>query len=476
MSSIPEIFASLGYTGNNIYDLSFFNYQSPLVINSHSIQKDQRVSPYNLVRGFQNSLIALAIFESIDREVTPSEFAFYGNSKTINTELKNLLEASMDFNKLLKDWVTSFYGTGGDLLVYEDTNGLIRSQTFFENGKEAVGFRIDEFTGKISEYAILDLKSSQIVEMVDIENALHLKYANPHNSPLGVTPAMTLLPLWELKNAILAANETIYKNGIQAAKLISPKVEAIANATSNNKEFYLDEIDRLAEEMNAATGLHNRNKTIVSAIPGIQVDDLQMNNSQMRTVEVVDNFIDKQTYITYSQDESLFDTGKSKYNNAEIIRDTRSKAIQKKSKIITKDAVQNWIMKRIYPKYNPDKYPFEYSQIVTDETIRDQEQKTESLKVMLDFFVKAKATGINVKISPEKKESLKEVGLIIEDDLPVKPQETEITNEEVLPKNQERQITREEKETVVTRAEKPDNIEKAKQVLTKALSRQLQSF
>lgn len=422
---------------------SFFKYDSPLLTtyNNKSIETDRRFSPQEMVKTFKQSLVALSIYESTSREFTQKEFDFYNKSKTVNEKLKTLLIDHGNFAEVLEKFVSSMYGTGGDLLVYrKKVKGKweIFARSFFENGKEAVGFIYDEKTNTITKYVTLDLtNSSRVLDVIDPSNAYHVKYANPFNSPLGITPAMVLMPLWQLKHYILGANETIYKNGIQAAKLISPAKNTIEGLNQDQQATLDFLLDKLGMELNDVTGLHNRNKTLLSAIPGIEVHDLQMNNSEMRTVEIVEKFIDKQTYIVYSQDPSNFDISNSKYNNGEMVRDDRSKAISNKAKDVS-GIVENFIMPTIWPSYNKIRYPFRYTKILTQETLEEQNQRIQATQVSLDFFVKAKQTGIDVKFSNDwKEEAEKNFGVIIGNEHPVDSQQVVTPNGKDNEKTQE---------------------------------------
>ena len=232
---------------------------------------------------------------------------------------------------------------------------------------------------------------------------------------------------WRFKSQIMYANETIYLNGLQASKLITVKnLNGLENPEAYAK--LIESISKLKEELKAGTGLLNRNKSLVTAVPNLEVQDLQLNNVNMETMKVLD-WIDEQTYLASGIPQELFKPEKNKYSDSEILRDEVRLYIDRKFKCLTENVVSNFILPRLLPNFKYNKYKYSYLKTITNEDLAIQEQSVEKIKVLLDFYNQAKANGLNVTFSEEKKTDLLKFGLIIQDDKPVENQPIETENQ-----------------------------------------------
>lgn len=405
------------------FDNSYYGGNVPILLNtgSNTQQTDYRRSPKQLVKYWTSSKIALGIYDKINSEVTKEDFCFRPikptASQNIADQLTNLLNENVDIQLILDKIIAGFWGTGGDILVYYK-NGKFNAYNFFEEGCERIGFYLNR-NNQIYKYDILDLTSGQRIDTIEARNAVHLKFANPFSSVLGVTPAIVLYDIWELKESISTSNKSIFKNGLQASKLISLKPFR-ESAGEGELSHTIEYLDKLTQEIKQGSGLYNRNKTWVSGVPGLQVDDLQLDNVQMETMNFIDK-IDEQTYLAFGLPMEVFNPRYNKYNDVEILRDMIRKYIDKKMRVFTYGVVTEFILPRLIPNFRFNKYEYKYKKTITAEDIELQNQRIEKTKVFFDFLTEAKKSGLNVSLTDEKKTELEEYGVIIETGTPLEP-------------------------------------------------------
>lgn len=430
------------------YDNSYYNGNAPIVLNSgnKTQTKDYRKNPRDLVKYWTSSKIALGVYDKINSEVTCEDFCFVPTSKNssqvVADKLTDLLNNAVDTQLILDKIISGFWGTGGDILVYEK-QGQYFAYTFFEEGQERVAFYVDQRLNKITRYDILDLYSGQTIDSVEAKDAVHLKFANPFSSILGVTPAIVLYDYWQLKQSIQTSNESIFRNGMQASKLVSLK--PFKNDISQAEmELTVEQLNKLKSEMTQGSGLYNRNKTWLSGVPGVQVDDLQLSNVDMESMNVIDK-IDEQTYLAFGVPMEAFNPRFGKYDDVEVIRDMVRKYIDKKMRVFTYDVVTNYILPRLIPNFKFNKYKYRYKKTITAEDLELQNLKTEKTKVFFNFVTDAKKAGLEISFTEEKKAELEEYGILINDPEPqTLPIEKGVENENS--DNEEETIENEEVE------------------------------
>ena len=403
------------------YDKSYYGGNLPVILNSGQFkQTDNRKTPLGLVKYWTTSKIALGVYDKIKTEVNANDFCFVPKSESasqvVAEKLDNILTEAIDLQNIIDKIVAGFWGACGDILIYEK-NGEFKAYNFFEEGKERVGFYTDSETNQIYRYDILSLYSGQTIDSVEAKNAVHLKFANPFSSVLGVTPAIVLYDYWRLKEQISIANETIYSNGLQASKLLSVKPfnDMGQEAILKHLEMHLI---KLKEEVNQGSGLLNRNKTWISGVPGLQVDNLQMNNAEMKSMEIIDK-IDEQTYLAFGVPMELFNPRYNKYNDVEILRDMIRKYIDKKMKCYTQNVITDFILPRLFSNFKFNKYEYKYKKTITAEDLELQKQKTEKTKVFFNFLTEAKKSGLDISLTDEKTKELENYGIIIKTNSPV---------------------------------------------------------
>lgn len=410
-------FKNLGFTAGEGYGYNpgFFG-ANPAVLYTNTgnyIQTDDRVSPSTLIKNFERAQVPLAIYDAIYSEIDINDFVFMGESDAVNEALKSLLFDSVDLQDIIDKWVASFWGTGGDFILCKKDSEFLPF-SFFEEGNDRVGYRTSKSGDKIIEYVAYKRNSTtDIQDKFPAKNVRHLKYANPHNSLLGRTPAMILHPLWNLKDMILKSQETPYSKGMQASKLLSIQPQAMEGSTPEIVNTYVEKLNILKEELSNTTGLINRNSSVLTSIPGLKVDDLQLNNAEMKSMEIIQR-IDELTYITYSQDPGMYDSRLNKYSDSEILRDTKRKAIESKINRML-SLLQTFVMPAIYPEYNGKDYPIKYLKTVTKEELEIKDRKNDETKIFFDFLGQAKSSGLSVSITDEKKEELARFGIVIDE-------------------------------------------------------------
>lgn len=377
--------------------------------------KDTRFTAGMLNYVFFSNPLAFGIYNKIQGLIKTREYGFYGKNENINKELKRLLQAS-GFDKRLENGILpAMFGTGGGNGLYytvkkSNGNPEIRFEPFIQANYIRVAVTGDNVGyNEPTKYEVLTPVTQRPLHEFKPEDVYHLKFSSPNGDALiGTGPIISLAKLWLVKLRGLEASGNVFTNGLQAAYVIGLDAGAMSKAPGGIRINDLKDIKKqMVEELKQGTGLENRNRSLISMMP-LTFNKLQMTNVEMETLKLID-LTNQETFAAYGIDPAVMDISKSKYDNADLSNDTLYKAIEPIIHQIIK-AEMEYVMPRLYPGYNPDKYPFRLAYEPTTEDMAIKEIKQKDLQIWLENYIKAVQAGMKVNPTPEKVEELKAHG------------------------------------------------------------------
>jgi hypothetical protein len=396
-------------SGLSFFDPTQFMYASY----NGAGQIDSRYTAQAISTVFLANPVAFGILNKIQDLILSREYGFFGKNEEINKYYRKLLDLS-GFRKRLKEGIIpAFWGTGGGNVLYYSlikNNRLeIKAEPFVTNGFQRVQVRgdFDNTNLEVKGYDILN-SSRRTVYSFDADDVYHLKYSAPDgNYMFGSSPIIVLAKQFMTKLRAMAANETVFQNGLQASYLVGLDAQKMISSGANATNI-LNAENKLKEELKQASGLRGRNSFVYTGVP-LTMEKIQLSNVEMETIKILD-VINQETFSAYGVDPAVLDTSKSKYDNADIAMDNLYTAINPKIEEIVR-AEMEYSMPRLDPKYNPEKYPFRMAYEPTKESMELKKIKQDDLKIFFDFLIKSKDVGLIVQPTADKARELKELGI-----------------------------------------------------------------
>ena len=376
-------------------------------------QVDSRYTAQALSTVFMANPVAFGILNKIQDLIISREYGFFGKNENINKEYKKMLDKSGFKKRIFQGIIPAFWGPGGGNILYytlKGKNGIqINAEPFVTSGFQRVQVHGDQNNNnlEVQKYDILD-QSRGVIHSFTPDEVYHLQYSSPDgNYMFGTSPVIVLAKHFMTKLRALAANETVYQNGLQASYLLGIDASKMisSGASIGNVEVAQD---KLKQELKQASGLQGRNSFIYTGVP-LQMEKIQLSNVEMETLKLLE-MINNETFAAYGVDPSILDISKSKYDNADVAMDNLYISIRSKIKRIV-EAEMEYTMPRLDPQYNPDKYPFRMAFEPTQEALEIKKIKQTDLEIFFDFLIKAKDVGLIVKPTPEKAKELQELGI-----------------------------------------------------------------
>lgn len=415
--SFADLFLKGDEPGFNNGELSFFDPTKFLYANYSAIgQIDSRYTAQAISTVFMCNPVAFGILNKIQDLILARDYGFFGKNENINREYKRLLDASGFKKRLIQGIIPAFWGTGGGNILYytlkENNQIIIKAEPFVTNGFQRIQVRGDIFNAnlEVQGYDVLDQNRREIYKF-DKNEVYHLQYSSPDgNYMFGSSPVIVLAKQFMTKLRAMAANETVFKNGLQASYLLGIDASKMVKTGASIGNIEAAQT-KLKAELQQASGLAGRNSFVYTGVP-LTMEKIQLSNVEMETIKLLE-MINADTFSAYGVDPSILDISKSKYDNADIAMDNLYISIRSKIKRII-EAEMEYTMPRLDPKYNSDKYPFRMAFEPTQESMELKRIKQEDMKIFFDFFLKAKDVGLPVRPTAEKTQELKELGVIID--------------------------------------------------------------
>lgn len=406
-------------TGQDIYDLlddsgSYFggkNFNS-FVYNGQTYKKQDVVVPSLMTYAFMINATAIGLYNRIEDIYLNRYYGFYGKDKRRNDAYKQLLDSTGFKDRLKRSILPAFYGTGGGDVIYYMKDGKVYNEPFIRSSRYRVQVLGDKNEREITpvSYEVLDSKGT-VIEKLSRNDVYHLQYSSPDgNGLIGINPVITLTKALVLHWRAMAANETVYTNGLQAATLVSLDASRLGGMGADEVAFAQN---RLRKQLAQGTNLRNRNGVLIVDFP-VNFQNLQITNADMKTMELVEK-LDKMVYSAYSVDPGAVDSSKSKYNNAEIARDSLYKSLQSKINYIA-EAEMEFTMKKLDPKYDKYAYPLKIAIDPVQEDLEIKRLQQESFAVWFKSYTDMVKAGIPVRLTEEKKKELELSGFIVDFD------------------------------------------------------------
>lgn len=411
----------LSYQADSFGEGSFFNdnFGSLLGTSNFSGIRDTRFTPALLNYMFTANPLAFGIYNKIQNAILGKKYKFCGKNDLKNKYYLELLEQSGFKKRLFESFIPAFWGTGGGNALYyvvkENGDAKICLDPFIMAGDTRIRICGDNgINNQPTKYEVLQIGTQSPVytfEKKGLQAVRHIKYASPNaDSLLGTSPIIALCKIWALKSKALSATETVFGNGLQASHIISLEVDKMSDVRGGVKLPDIQSIgNKLAQEiMQGATGLRNKNTAIVSPVP-ISTTKIQSNNVEMETVKLID-IADDQTYIAYNMDKAVFDTSKSKYNNADLALDSVWKAVQPQLNTFL-DTEMEFVMPFLDSTYDIEKYPLRFEFDPTTQDFETAKLKQDTMSIYLNSLATLNKNGVLARPTTQMLGELQENGM-----------------------------------------------------------------
>lgn len=400
---------------------SFFvdNFQNVLGLSNFAGVTDTRFTPALLNYMFTANPLAFGIYNKIQNAILGKKYKFCGKNELKNRYYLELLNSSGFQKRLFESFIPAFWGVGGGNALYyllkENGKPKIHLDPFIQAGDIRVRVYGDRgINNEPVKYEILQNGLNNVIysfEGANLKNVRHLKYSTPSgDSLIGTSPVISLVKIWALKSKALTATETVFGNGLQASHIVALEVDKMSDVRGGVKLPDIQAIsNKLAQEIvQGMTGLRNKNKAIVSPVP-ITTTKIQSNNVEMETVKLID-IADDRTYIAYNMDKAVFDTSKSKYNNADLALDSVWKAVQPQLNVFL-GAEQEFVMPFLDSSYDPEKYPLRFEFDPTTQDFETAKLKQETMAILLNSLASLNKNGVLAKPTTQMLKELQENGI-----------------------------------------------------------------
>jgi hypothetical protein len=411
----------LSYQVDGFGEGSFFNDNFGNLLGTSNFNgiRDTRFTPALLNYMFTANPLAFGIYNKIQNAILGKKYKFCGKNDLKNKYYLELLEQSGFKKRLFESFIPAFWGTGGGNALYyvvkENGEAKICLDPFIMAGDTRIRvFGDNGINNQATKYEVLQTGTQSPVyafEKKGLQAVRHIKYASPNaDSLLGTSPIIALCKIWALKSKALSATETVFGNGLQASHIISLEVDKMSDVRGGVKLPDIQSIgNKLAQEiMQGATGLRNKNTAIVSPVP-ISTTKIQSNNVEMETVKLID-IADDQTYIAYNMDKAVFDTSKSKYNNADLALDSVWKAVQPQLNTFL-DTEMEFVMPFLDSTYDIEKYPLRFEFDPTAQDFETAKLKQDTMSIYLNSLATLNKNGVLARPTTQMLGELQENGM-----------------------------------------------------------------
>jgi hypothetical protein len=262
------------------------------------------------------------------------------------------------------------------------------------------------------------------------------------NPAFGSNPVLHAAKYLRLQYVMMMSQDTIFSGGMQASKFFGIDIDAMLKLNATPTQINLA-TKKLVEDLRQANGIRNRNRAIVLN-NALKAYDVQMNNSEMRTPELLP-MLKEAIFNFYSVDPSILDISQSKYDNAEQAKDQLYQQIMPFLGQIQTYA-EEWKLPQIDPEFDRSRFVVRFSRQFSDEEIRikesvskDNQTYFQNLKIANEAM---SSHGIAVFPTPDKLKYYQEQGFEMvtpdKEDVNIKPSKenqtldhfTQLTKEE----------------------------------------------
>lgn len=322
--------------------------------------------------------------------------------------------------EIINNMIVSAYGLGlgGGIAYKVKKNGKlkIKFDPYIMSGFPRIAFEGDNRLANpdIQKVFILD-QNAKDVYTFNYKDVYHYQFCNPTADLRFAMNGVVAVAKWvALKYHIGASNDAVFSNGMLAKYLVG--LDSNKMQTSGMSEEAIRASTNLLEKkLREATGVKHNGGMIFTPFP-LTFQDIQMNNSQMRTWEGINN-IEDQIYFAMGVDKALLDTSKSKYNNIDQAIDQLYQAVYAFT-IDVQNLMERFVLPAIIPnEFKNRQFIYRIPRQFTQEEIRIKEIKN---KEFGDYFSNLKVaneslSSYNLAVLPteDKLKTLEEYGVYI---------------------------------------------------------------
>ena len=342
---------------------------------------DYRIPPQMLSYVVQDPVI-FGMIRVIIANIFKNSWQFSGNSRKVKLYTETL--KTLEWDKAAEDIVMAWIGAGGGnaLILFEKDGQIsignktykklrLRVEPFLAEGKYRIKIFPDHNQRKIIKYEILGY-NLDIIQTLDANQVIHARYLDADGDfRFSNSPAIVAARPVNLAFEGMIASETVYTNGMNFNKSISPDFSAA-------KDVEMFKVmdgnwDKFVALLETTRGVRNRNKDLVGKVP-LKIEKIGTNNVDMQTIALIQE-CEKLMQAAFGVALSnLGFTESANYSTSEQNRENVSELntnwlIKKLEKL-----VMNEIMPRMFPDYDSFSEPYKhnYDPTLEDITVRGQ--------------------------------------------------------------------------------------------------------
>jgi hypothetical protein len=353
-----------------------------------SWQYDWRVPPQALAFVVQDPVI-FGMIRAVSANIFKNKWAFTGQGRKskLYTEFLKMLGWDIISQQMVNHiWLGSAGGNG--LLYFEKNSQRIqvgsqsyqvprmRLEPFLAEGKYRVKIFPDYNRREITKYQIVNWDMSEI-KTLNADEVIPIKYLSVDGDfRFSNSPAVVAAKVANLKFQAFVASETVYSNGMNFNKILSPDF-SIAKDDAMLK-VVTSAWNQFTNILESTRGVYNRNKDIVSKTP-IRVDNIGVNHRDMQTAEILQE-TNKEIQAAYGVALSnLGFTESANYStseqNRENISELNSNWLVKK----LEDIIMESVMPLFFPDYDRFADPFVQSYDPSSEDLEVRQQNINTI-------------------------------------------------------------------------------------------------
>jgi len=351
---------------------------------------DYRIPPQMLAYVVQDPII-FGMIRIIIANIFKNSWQFLGNPRKVKlyTETLKTLEWDEAAEAIILAWIGA---GGGNALVLFEKNGKIsinnityeklklRVEPFLAEGKYRVKVYPDYNQRQNFKYEIINYNLTTI-QTLDADQVIHARYLDADGDfRFSNSPAIVAARPVNLAFEGMVASETVYTNGMNFNKSISPDF-------SSAKDVEMFKVmdgnwDKFVAVLESTRGVRNRNKDLVGKVP-LKVDKIGTNNVDMQTIALIQE-CEKLMQAAYGV--ALSNLGFTESANYSTSEQNRENVSELNTNWLTKKLeklVMNEIMPRMFPDYDPTSEPFKQNYDPSQEDIQIRSQNIATFNTYL---------------------------------------------------------------------------------------------
>jgi len=418
--SYSELFTQSENLGST---LSWLNYTSYTSFDSRNGLMDRRFDLKELAQVVMNSPTWYGIFQKIEAMIKMSGYEVYevddnGNFKITDKsrQIKKILEEKR-IDRIIQNMLVAAYGLGlGGGIGY-----FVNGQPYFDpytlDGVPRVVFWLNQ-TSKIPQIEIVEILDSEArpVYKFKYEKVYHYQFSNPTGTLSFGSNGVVVAARWlRLEYLIMAANDQAFANGLHITKVASLNASELKNLGASQAD--IEQATRLLQQrLKEANGIKNAGRILFIPFPMTFQDISLANNSQMRSVEIL-NKINEMIHHAMGIDKAILDTSKSKYNNIDQAVDLLYQSVQSFITDVQK-LVEKWLLPNLIKNYDPTRFIFRIPRQFSQEEIKIKEINSKNINWFFENLKLANEAladkGIVALPTPDKLKFLQEQGINID--------------------------------------------------------------